>query len=130
MIISQSTIFKDNTADDAFGNWFAGFIDGEGNFQYSGRRGRSFRINLREDDKPILEEIRQTLGCGTLCFLPKSRYNPNQRDQYQISSMYDHIKVLIPLLEKCPLRAKKKNDYIKWRDVILNRWEELCMGKS
>lgn len=56
--------------DDAFGHWLAGFADGEGSFNIAkngrGARFCSFRLALHSADLPILEEIQQRLGMGTI----------------------------------------------------------------
>ena len=58
--------------DEAFLNWLAGFIDGEGCFLISQPKQRnthvdiSFALGLRDDDIDILEEIQQRLGIGTV----------------------------------------------------------------
>lgn len=50
-----------------FGNWLAGFTDGEGCFTVEAYRGRashscSFTIALRVDDKSILDECQLRTG--------------------------------------------------------------------
>lgn len=124
---------------DSFGNWLAGFTDGEGNFQYRQTHGRSdamFRIILREDDKKILEEIRNNLGCGKLFYrdmADKSNWNPlyqskNMRNQwvFKVQNTYDLIERIIPLFDKYPLRAKKKKQYEKWKKQVIEKWERIC----
>lgn len=127
---SHSTKFKESNYDDAFGNWLAGFTDGEGNFQMTPNHSRSFRINLREDDRTILEEIRNKLGCGIIHFLRKSKYNSNTRDQYQytVATFVDLVNIIIPIFDKFHLRAKKQTDYLNWRISILNQWEKVMKG--
>ena len=133
-IKSRSTKFKEpdflNHPEWDFGNWLAGFTDGEGNFSATDNHSACFRINLREDDKPILEEIKEQLGCGRIFFLDKSRYNSNQRDQYQftVSSLYDLIHIIIPFFDLFDLRAKKKSDYLRWREKVLHKWKEVMRG--
>ena len=127
---NYSPKFKEPTYDAAFGNWLAGFADGEGNFSMTENHGLAFRINLREDDKHILDEIRNKLGCGRIHFLRKAQHDSCRRDQYQysVATVVDIINTVIPLFDKYQLRAKKKYDYIKWRNTILKRWKGVMQG--
>ena len=131
-IKSHSTKFKEPDYDDSFGHWLAGFTDGEGNFSCITGHGQCFRINLREDDKPILEEMRLRLGCGRIYFLKKTQYDSCRRDQYQFSvaCMVDLVNIIIPFFDKYPLRAKKRFDYLQWRENILSRWSILSTQKG
>ena len=56
---------------EAFGYWFAGLLDGEGCFSMAKPRVSGFRceliIKLRDDDRAVLEQIRDELGIGTIC---------------------------------------------------------------
>jgi hypothetical protein len=128
---SHSKQFKERGKDDKFGNWLSGFVDGEANFNGNGKHGFCFRIILREDDKEILETIREYLGVGELYYrdVKKSmdNWNPKyvsevRRNQwvYIVQPVMDLINVVIPHFEEYPLRAKKKYQYEKWRDCLIN----------
>ena len=129
-IKSHSTKFKESDYDDNFGHWLAGFTDGEGNFHGTNNHGQAFRINLREDDKLILEEIKNRLGCGVIHFLKKTKYNPKQRNQYQytVATLVDLINIIMPFFDKYQLRAKKKQDYLIWRSKLLEKWRYASGG--
>ena len=129
---SHSTKFKEANYDDAFANWLCGFTDGEGNFHSIKGHGQAFRINLREDDLPILEEIRNRLGCGIIHFLNKTQYDSCRRDQYQytVATLVDLINIIIPFFDKYLLRAKKKYDYYRWREMLLKQWRDLEEGSG
>jgi len=124
---SHSTKFKEPDYDDSFGNWLCGFVDGEGNFNRIKGHGQAFRIKIREDDRAILEEIKDRLGCGVIYDVDKSldrKNHKNTRDQcmYIVATIVDLVNVVIPLFDKYELRAKKRNDYIIWRKTILDKW--------
>ena len=77
---------------DYWAGWFVGLTDGEGCFEIH-KNARSnpcthfqcrFQINLRDDDKAILNEIRDTLDIGKIhdspvypCATPNTRPQPD-----------------------------------------------------
>ncbi|MFA5808702.1 MAG: LAGLIDADG family homing endonuclease [Thermoleophilia bacterium] len=102
--------------DDEFGHWLAGFTDGEGCFSaYPSGNGitLSFTLHLREDDWPILAEIRRLLGFGRLT---KSNGGAWLR-------FYRHpdLVAIVRLFDKYPLRAKKKSDFALFRELVGER---------
>ncbi len=109
--------------DKDFGNWLAGFIDGEGCFilreTYPDYFRCGFSIELRVDDAPILEEVRTRLGIGTLKYRNRSGKNGNDCPQasWNLQSQLDCV-ALMELLDKHPLRAKKAHDYAIWRMAL------------
>jgi hypothetical protein len=108
--------------DPAFGNWLAGFIDGEGCFKIVKGKPRpgsfqwrwclEFTLALRDDDAAILHEIHQRVGIGHL-HLERPRRGSRQL-RWRICSAADRA-VLINLLERYPLRAKKRKSYAAWK---------------
>jgi hypothetical protein len=108
--------------DDSFGHWLAGFIDGEGCFLISGKReGRlacAACVKLRGDDRPILDEIVERTGIGSV------RHQPNtQRTHPQYAWLVNNkadCLALVALLDRFPLRAKKARDYAIWREGVLD----------
>jgi hypothetical protein len=112
------------TDRDAFGHWFSGFTDGEGCF-YLGcvkhRRANTpiaqFYINLRQDDRAILEEIRAFLGVGVIYghVTNQSQRNAKPQSAFWVHRAKDVNLVLVPHFEKYPLRAKKARDFHIWK---------------
>lgn len=110
----------------AFGNWLAGFIDGEGCFLICQRREDSFHcrftLSLRDDDWAIIKEIQERTHLGTY-----RRYHaPSMkavgkpgRVTWSIQNKMD-CGHLVKLLEANPLRAKKARDYFIWSEAV---WE-------
>lgn len=112
-----------------WGNWFAGFTDGEGYFGIvknkkcsRGARYRChFKISLRDDDQFILEEIRDTLGMGTIGNCPADVSDGSNRQassMFQVDAAKDCAK-LVEIFERFPLRAKKKHDFSVWRCAVV-----------
>lgn len=99
--------------------YLVGLVDGEGCFSVTiSRRGEKreirllFEIELREDDKEILERVKATLGCGNLYHLSYKRYakwKPHYK--YKVSNFRDISEKIIPFFKKYPLQAKKKQSF-------------------
>ncbi len=106
-----------------------GFIDGEGSFSVSVNKHRTmksgievkpeFEIELRADDREILERVMETIGCGILYDCSYERYGWFPHVKYKITSTKDMEKYLFPFLDHYPLQAKKKQVYELFRTIIL-----------
>jgi LAGLIDADG endonuclease len=101
-------------------NYIVGFVDGEGCFcitlnQNGGRLPEVrliFEIELREDDEPILREIRQALCCGNIYHLPYARYAKwRPHVKLRVSNFGDISQKVIPFFQRYPLQAKKRLDF-------------------
>lgn len=105
-----------------FGNWFAGFCDGEASFLIN-KTAYGFRlsleIELREDDIGALKIIQGYLG-GTLIArasrqmayngIPTVRWAAGDKESMQRT---------IDILDRCPMRAKKKHCFEVWRKAFV-----------
>lgn len=121
---------------EAFGNWLSGFVDGEGCFGiYCYRKGKirsfdpgvlsfEFAIQLREDDRQVLEDIRTFLGCGTVGRNSKERARKcgltNARDQvsFKCRRVEDLVGKVVPQFNQFPLRSKKARDFAIWKKAL------------
>ena len=108
-----------------FNHWLAGLLDGEGCFfaqvypQDDGRMPVTLRceVTLRQDDRPLLEEIQRTVGAGTIydrggrqdLWAPTSTWRVSGRECAK----------LLDRLDTAPLRSKKRHDYALWRQVVV-----------
>ena len=118
--------------DSGMGYWLAGFIDGEGCFVVKGHtRGTyapSFAVKLRRDDRAILVAAQRFVGAGVVADVegdgvskPQVKWTVQDREGCQR---------LVDILDKYPLRAKKRLDYATWREAVCewtdrprgNRW--------
>jgi len=130
--------------DPSFGNWFAGFADGEGCFSIMshsvGQKGKRvscrFDLALRADDEAILEEIRDWLGgIGNIY----SRYplQGNPQRVLTIQARADCV-ILREVFLRYPLRAKKAADFKIWAEalgyLLLHRygssWDDVLDAKK
>jgi hypothetical protein len=113
-----------------FGNWLAGFIDGEGCFLIAYRKDRNawtcqFRIRVREDDEEIIREIHQKTNIGRFFTHNIDKPTPPLAC-WEVSSKADCLR-LVKLLDRYPLRAKKARDYIIWREAVM-AWCDVKKG--
>src|SRR4030042_7115383 len=87
-------------------HYIAGFIDGEGSFCVSiGRhktlkRGKEvrieFSIEVRHDDREILERIKKTICCGKIYHVKFRQKNWQDHVKYKIGSVKEIHQFLIP----------------------------------
>jgi hypothetical protein len=108
--------------DSAFGHWLAGFIDGEGSFGVvrlpHGPYQCRFHLVLRDDDLPILEEIKHETGLGWI-FRGRRSASPNGKPQaVWIIQGRREASALAVLLADYPLRAKKARDLSIWTEAV------------
>jgi len=111
---------------DGFGYWLAGFIDGEGSFivnkQDQGYRPL-LRVKLRDDDAAVLYECQRRTQLGSVFPEPvyrrTGRVGQRNRPQmvWQVTTKAD-LPVLVALLERYPLRAKKRTDFDIWKYAV------------
>ncbi len=129
------------------GNWLAGLIDGEGCFRLGKpspsmeKRGiKSFSpvfcITLRDDDKEALVELQRILGTKL-----ELRYDnrdsikdtqPNAKPAFKIfiTDLPTLKFVLVPVLERYPLRSKKRRDLILFKLAISILYQKKSMGDT
>jgi hypothetical protein len=110
-------------------HYVAGFIDGEGSFSVSVGKHKTlkrrleirpeFEIELRADDRKILERICVTIGAGRIYDLSYERYGWYPHVKYKIGGRKDMVQHLFPFLDKHPLQAKKKHAYKLFKQIVL-----------
>ena len=102
-------------------SWFSGLVDGEGCFLIhrvgSSYHSAVFVINMRADDRPMLAEIKATLGFGAIYRRPR-RMIGHPTYAYQVARVKDTL-ALVRLFDQFPLRSRKRRDYEVWRTFVL-----------
>ena len=102
--------------------WYiVGFVEGEGCFAITISKHKTkrlkrdvrliFEVELRGDDRKILERLQYTLGCGSLYDLKYERYGWKPHVKYAAKSHKDIFKFIIPFFKKHPLQGKKRKDF-------------------
>lgn len=120
--------------------YIAGFIDGEGSFWVSIYRDETmknkifcraeFSIELRADDREILERIQKTLGCGKIYECNYERYGWYPHVKYKVSRLDEISEILIPFLEECPLQAKKAETFQYFKQIVQKRMKKEHLTKK
>jgi DNA modification methylase len=118
--------------DVALGYWLAGFIDGEGCFLVKGHgRGTyapTFTLKVRRDDRAALVQAQRFVRAGQVEDVDGGDARPQVRWAVQDR---EGCQRLVDVLDKYPLRAKKRLDYLLWREAVCewtdrprgNRWD-------
>ncbi len=106
--------------------WYVtGLVEGEGTFMVSfNRRPKlrvgietrpSFSVSLSERDLDLLRMLRRFFGCGGI------RYSRSDRTyKYEVRSITDLVRKIIPHFEKYPLAGAKRRDFEKFAQIV--RW--------
>lgn len=110
--------------DYAFGHWLAGFVDGEGCFRiHKAKRTTgdtfyscAFTLKLRDDDRPILDEICVTTNLGSVRAV-RPDGNARPLAQWVVQNQIDCL-ALTQLFDVFPLRAKKARDFEIWKLAV------------
>lgn len=110
------------------GYYIAGFVDGEGSFNFSFRRRGDYKsgwkvsacFNVSNKDTVVLKLMRECLQCGTL------RSRPDGVWYYEVNTMPDLIEYVVPFFREFPfLSDKKKNDFLRFCEIL-----EILQGDS
>jgi len=112
----------------AFGHYLSGLVDGEGTFcleykQHGPGRLPSpvahFALRLRSDDGPILRLIHSFFGVGLYYRSAPRKEGWGAQAHYLVTAWKDLAMVLVPHFDAFPMRAKKRFDFLLWREMVL-----------
>ncbi len=102
--------------------WYiVGFVEGEGCFAITISKHKTkklgldarlvFEIELREDDRPLLGEIRNLFKVGHIYRLDYRRPGWSPHTKYSVHSLREIKSVIIPFFKKYPLKGRKKKSF-------------------
>lgn len=102
----------------------SGFVVGEGCFYVESGRDKKYRlgwrirpafcVEVRHDDRDILEIMKSMLGCGNIYELDFGRYRGYESKgwrphvKYRVSNIRDICEKLIPFFKEHPLFGRKR----------------------
>ncbi|MFH1473045.1 MAG: LAGLIDADG family homing endonuclease [bacterium] len=72
-----------------------------------------FHIKMQEQDRPLLEKVKNTLQCGKVYFQKEVRANHCQCYRYTVYSQQDISNRIIPFFLKYPLQSVSKKKSFK-----------------
>ena len=88
-------------------NWVTGFVDAEGWGIYL-----SFEIGLNSRDEDLLLQIKSFFNYAGNIYKNKNVVH------YQVRSINELTKIIIPHFEKYPLLTQKQNDFVIFKNII------------
>lgn len=102
--------------------WYlVGFTEGEGCFAITITKHKTkktkkdaclcFEIELRADDRPILELIQKRLNCGRIVILNYQRYGWKPHVKFVVKKQQDIFFKVIPFFKQFLLKGKKAKDF-------------------
>jgi len=117
----QLALGIDFDPDPIWCGWFSGLVDGEGCFTFSATKNTMnitcrLRIKMRDDESSFLQQELGLLRCGCFYRTP-ARGNKNPQIEWCISDIGSICHIIIPILDRYPLRLKKQRDYEIWRQA-------------
>lgn len=89
-----------------------------------------FSIELRADDREILERIQKTLRCGKIYNCNYERSGWYLHVKYKVSRLDEISEVLIPFLEMHPLQAKKAETFDCFKQIIRKRMRKSILPEK
>ena len=109
-------------------DYIVGLTDGEGCFYVGIRYPKGahktvrvephFYIKLRGDDLSVLEEVKQTFGCGAIYYQNEKRENHSGCYRFEINTLRDIKQVLIPFFDKYQLHSKKQKEFELFKAIF------------
>jgi hypothetical protein len=102
--------------------WVVGFTDGEGCFHIGIAVHKDmtagvqvlpeFVVVQHQRDVQVLHAMKQFFGCGVV------RSNHGDRMCYRVRKLEHLLQIILPFFEKHPLKTRKQQDFLVFRDVV------------
>ena len=103
-------------------HWIVGFTDGEGCFHIGISNHPEMTLGVQvlpefvvvqhKRDVHVLHAIKEFFSCGVV------RTNHGDRMCYRVRKLEHHQTIIIPFFEKHPLKTRKQQDFLIFRDVV------------
>jgi len=122
-MIEQLAFGIDLNIDPLWCAWFSGILDGEGTFNIQCNSHdlgvhTSLAIKMRDDEADGIREIYDKLHCGIVYF-GAAQCIGNPYVVWRVEAISGIVNIIIPILDKYPLRMKKQHDYKIWREAVM-----------
>ena len=105
------------------GHRLAGLLEAESHLYVAPNNKDGWRcecaVNLRDDDREVLESFHADLGLGRLVHV-RARGGSRPQVLWGIESKVE-CSALVDLLDEHPLRGRKRKEYEIWREAV-NEW--------
>ncbi len=102
--------------------WIVGFTDGEGCFHIGISRHPEMTLGVQvlaefvivqhKRDVQVLHAIKEFFSCGVV------RSNHGDRMCLRVRKLEHHQKIIVPFFETHPLKTRKQQDFLIYRDVV------------
>ena len=102
--------------------WIVGFTDAEGCFHVGVSKHAEMTMGVQvlpeltivqhKRDVQVLHAIKQFFGCGVV------RTNHGDRMCYRVRKLENLRERIIPFFDQHPLKTRKRQDYLAFRDVV------------
>lgn len=107
--------------------WFiSGIVTAEGSFttyESDNQFRAGFNIGMADRDETTLRNIASFFNrSGRISRKEEREAHHADTIHFRINSIKDIVELIIPFFEQYPPRGKKRNQYIEWRDEILNEY--------
>lgn len=99
-------------------DYVVGLTDGEGCFYVNVWKSKAYRagagvqlhfhLKMQERDRELLEQVKNTIGCGAVYFQKEQRANHCQCYRFTVSAQRDILTTVIPFFRNHPLQSASK----------------------
>jgi hypothetical protein len=123
-----------------FEQWVVGFVDGEGCFSISVVRNpvcrlgwqvqHEFSVTQASPSRPVLEELIEFFGCGSIIENNRSDNHRNRLMRYSVKRRSDLVQRIIPFFEVHPLMTAKRADFESFSSVITMMLDNLHLTRE
>ena len=125
-IESYSEYITTKTFDDLDMCWFiSGIVTAEGSFSTYTNEGNfkaGFRIGMGIRDEYVINRIAEFFELGDKVYIKEEREEHQNTIEFHTGSIETIIEEIIPFFEQYPLRGKKYEQYLEWRNSILEEY--------